>query len=93
MLDNLDFIAQIDKNNGLAILAGQAHQLAEQFEVDTSSISGVQNIVVAGMGGSVLAAEFLLNWKGSELRLPLSVCREYKLPGFVNEKTLVVVWS
>jgi len=93
MLDNLDFIAQIDKNNGLAILAGQAHQLAEVFEVDTSLIKDVQNIVVAGMGGSVLAAELLLNWKGSELSIPLSVCREYTLPGFVDEKTLVVISS
>lgn len=93
MLDNLDFIAQIDKNNGLAILAGQAHQLAEKFDADTSSIKDVQNIVVAGMGGSVLAAEFLLNWKGSELTVPLNVCREYHLPGYVNENTLVVVSS
>lgn len=93
MLDNLDFIAQIDKNNGLAILAGQAHQLAEVFEADASSINGVQNIVVAGMGGSVLAAEFLLNWKGSELDVPLSVCREYELPGYVSEKSLVVISS
>lgn len=93
MLDNLDFIAQIDKNNGLAILAGQAHQLAKNFEADTSSISDVQNIVVAGMGGSVLAAEFLLNWKGSELPLPLNVCREYELPGYVDEKSLVVISS
>lgn len=93
MLDNLDFIAQIDKNNGLAILAGQAHQLTEKFEADTSSITNVQNIVVAGMGGSVLAAEFLLNWKGSELAVPLTICREYELPGFVNEHTLVVVSS
>lgn len=93
MLDNLDFIAQIDKDNGLAILAGQAHQLAEVFEVDASSIKDVQSIVVAGMGGSALAAEFLLNWKGSELTVPLTICREYQLPGFVSENTLVVISS
>lgn len=93
MLDNLDFIAQIDKNNGLAILAGQAHQLSEQFEVDTSALQSIQNIVVAGMGGSVLAAEFLLNWKGGELAIPLSICRGYHLPTYVNEQTLVVVSS
>jgi glucose/mannose-6-phosphate isomerase len=93
MLDNLDFIAQIDKNNGLAILAGQAHQLAETFDVDTAALTDVQNIVVAGMGGSVLAAEFMLNWKGSELPVPLNVCRGYALPGYVDEKTLVVVSS
>lgn len=93
MLDNLDFIAQIDKNNGLAILAGQAHQLGETFDVDTSSLNDIQNIVVAGMGGSVLAAEFLLNWKSAELAVPLSICREYQLPAYVNEKTLVVISS
>lgn len=93
MLDNLDFIAQIDKDNGLAILAGQGHQLAEKFDVDTSLIKDVQNIVVAGMGGSVLAAELLLNWKSVELAVPLSICREYRLPGYVNQKTLVVVSS
>lgn len=93
MLDNLDFIAQIDTNNGLAILAGQAHQLDEKFDADVSSLKDIQNIVVAGMGGSVLAAEFLLNWKLAELAVPLSVCREYRLPGYVNENTLVVVSS
>lgn len=93
MLDNLDFIAQFDTDNGLAILAGQAHQLAEQFDVDTSSIGDIQNIVVAGMGGSVLAAEFLLNWKTNELSVPLNVCRGYELPAYTNANTLVVISS
>lgn len=93
MLDNLDFIAQIDKNNGLAILAGQAHQLAEKFKANTSSLKDIQNIVVAGMGGSALAPEFLLTWKGSELAVPLNVSRGYHLPGYVNENSLVVISS
>ncbi len=93
MLDNLDFIAQIDKNNGLAILAGQAHQLDEVFFADTSFIKNIQNIVVAGMGGSVLAAELLVNWKSADLAVPLAICRGYHLPGYVDKNTLVVISS
>lgn len=93
MLDNLDLVAQVDKSNGLALIAGQAAQLSHNFEFAGLELGEVRNVVVAGMGGSNLATEFLLNWKREELKLPLVPSREYTLPAFVNEHTLVVASS
>lgn len=54
---------------------------------------GVHNIVFAGMGGSALAGSIVKNWLNAQLLVPLEVVRGYDLPGYVNERTLVVVSS
>jgi glucose/mannose-6-phosphate isomerase len=49
--------------------------------------------VVAGMGGSALAAEFVKNWIGNKLPVAMIIMRDYTLPAFVGAGTLVVVSS
>lgn len=53
---------------------------------------GVENIVVSGMGGSALGAEIIKSLYNQVLP-PLEIIRDYHLPGYVNEKTLVILSS
>lgn len=53
----------------------------------------INNIVIAGMGGSAISADLLKTFLSDELTLPLLVNRDYALPKFADEKTLVIISS
>lgn len=50
-------------------------------------------VVIAGMGGSAIAAELTAAAFGSKLPRPVVVCRGYTLPAWVGPRTLVVLSS
>ena len=52
-----------------------------------------QNIIVCGMGGSNLATELVRSVYSEDLKIPLILVRNYHLPKFVNNKSLVIVSS
>lgn len=53
----------------------------------------VDNVVVAGMGGSAIAADLLLGAYWERLRKPVTVVRGYGLPGWAGERTLAIASS
>ncbi|MFZ0389111.1 MAG: bifunctional phosphoglucose/phosphomannose isomerase [Calditrichia bacterium] len=78
------------------------HQLPQQITDSTSALSEVnfktiprsfRHILVAGMGGSAIAGELLLTYLQDELKQPLQVCRNYVLPTYTDEHTLLVACS
>lgn len=94
MLDDQSTIARFDTSNALAVAAGSAEQLI--YNSPDSKVTGlgsIQNIVLAGMGGSALAGLLVRDWLDDELSIPLIITRDYSLPKFVSENTLVIVSS
>jgi glucose/mannose-6-phosphate isomerase len=55
--------------------------------------SNIDKIVIAGMGGSAIGGDLLDNLASLESKTPISVCRDYSLPDFVDGKTLVIASS
>jgi len=53
----------------------------------------VKHVVMAGLGGSGIGAEIVLNYLERSTPVPLVLSKDYFLPGFVNEETLVIVCS
>jgi len=53
----------------------------------------IQNIVVAGLGGSGIGGNLVLSLIQEELKLPWIVVKGYEIPQFVNENTLFVASS
>ena len=53
----------------------------------------VNNVVVCGVGGSAIGGELLCDLSGLLEGIPVTVCREYSLPQFVGEKSLVIASS
>ena len=51
------------------------------------------NIIVVGMGGSAIGGSVLKDWLRDVAPIPIEVCREYTLPAYANEKTLVFALS
>ena len=51
------------------------------------------NVVMTGMGGSAIGGDLVSACYGDKARVPLVVNRDYSLPGFVDERSLVVCLS
>lgn len=53
----------------------------------------VQNVVFCGMGGSALGARIVKAYAAELLEVPFEIYNEYRMPSYVNDKTLVVISS
>jgi len=53
----------------------------------------VKNILLAGLGGSGIGAEIVTNYIDKKVSIPVVTCKDYFLPGFVDEHTLVITCS
>lgn len=88
-----DLIARYDRGRMRDVLASfpdqcrQGIEIGERFPVP--AVSGIDKVVVCGMGGSAMAGEVARRFA----RLPVLVNRGYDLPAFVNERTLLVAIS
>ncbi|MEI7818642.1 MAG: bifunctional phosphoglucose/phosphomannose isomerase [bacterium] len=93
-----DFI-YLDKHKILDAIDAQPGQLRLNFademawDITPAWAEGLQNIVLAGMGGSALAADVLRNWLSSRLTVPFEVVRGYSLPSYVDQRSLVIISS
>ncbi len=94
MLDDLNYIAQKDPTDALALAAELPKQLLySDFEFNPTDIDQIENIVVAGMGGSALTAMICQAWWASRLGVPYEIVRGYDLPKYVGKSTLVIASS
>lgn len=93
MLDDPKYIARFDRSNGFDMVAGQPQQLRQQYEFEAPKMDQINSIVLAGMGGSALAAEFIRSWLSDRLTVPFEIVRGYDLPKHVGKHTLVVASS
>jgi len=92
MLDDMNVIAQRDGSDALGLAAATPDQLLHDFGVTVSPAKApIANVVFAAMGGSALQAEFVRVYP--ELSVPFVIVKDYDLPAFVNESTLVIVSS
>lgn len=90
MLDDLKYIHQRDKHDALGVAEKQWEQLNYQFSCSKTTAE-IQNIVLAGMGGSALAGKLSQSWPG--YNLPFEICANYSIPKYVNKHTLFIASS
>lgn len=88
MLDDLKVIHERDPEDALGVVEKQWQQLGHEFGIDVSKFSDVQNIVLAGMGGSAWPAIYLNTW--ARPSVPFEIVRDYELPAYVGPRTLFI---
>jgi len=95
MLDDDNVLKQRDPSGALTIAATQYTQAQFTADIANEEHDGrpIPNVVVAGMGGSALAALLVKGWLKSELSVPFEVVRTYDLPEYVDKNTLVIASS
>ena len=95
MLDDVNVIKQRDSKGALDVAASQWEQVTFEPQILDGDHDGraLTKLVVAGMGGSALAALLTKAWLHGRLSIPFEVVREYDLPSYVDESTLVIASS
>ncbi len=97
-LDNVSVYRQFDKSGMLDHLHGFPEQCAKAWEKALKfelprEYRKVSNLVIAGMGGSAIGGDIARRLAMPESRVPVWVHRDYGLPAFVDESTLVIASS
>jgi glucose/mannose-6-phosphate isomerase len=96
-LDNLEYIAGIDKDGMLDEISrfpeNAETAIIESLKVNLGEESDYSNVLIAGMGGSAVGGLLLNDWLLYTTKKPIQVSRGYDLPGWVDENTLVLAVS
>ncbi|MGB9740178.1 MAG: bifunctional phosphoglucose/phosphomannose isomerase [Candidatus Bathyarchaeia archaeon] len=96
ILDDLSEIKKVDRSGMLSFCVNAAihYEEAAKLAKRTSlSYPKPKTIIVAGMGGSAISGELLKDLAREKITVPIEVCREYSLPVYADEKTLVFIIS
>jgi glucose/mannose-6-phosphate isomerase len=97
-LDDPAVLRRIDPSDMLGRIAELPRQLALARRVAATTELGprhreVDSVLVLAMGGSAIGAELVAGIAGDRLRVPLFVHRDYGLPAWAGERTLVIAAS
>jgi glucose/mannose-6-phosphate isomerase len=97
-LDDAETLRRIDPADMLGHVAELPAQLSRARRVvsavaPSAALREVDAIVVLAMGGSAIGAELVAAAAGDRLRVPLIVHRDYGLPAWAGERTLVIAAS
>jgi glucose/mannose-6-phosphate isomerase len=97
-LDDMAYLQSIDSDNmgvrvsELPMQCKEAKALAEAYSLPME-YSLVDAIVILGMGGSAIGGDLVRTLVQEECPIPILVHRDYGLPAFVNEHTMVIASS
>lgn len=97
-LDDNQAFSEIDEQNMLDQINVLPDQLLSAWELgqslDLPDWSGIDRVLIAGLGGSAIGADLLAAYVEPEFPLPITVHRDYDLPGWARgENTLVIASS
>ena len=97
-LDQVPIYQRVDRSGMLNYLhefAGECQRAWEKvlkFALPTE-YTRVNKVIILGMGGSAIGGEIVRHLALSETEVPVWVHRDYSLPSFVDEDTLVIASS
>jgi glucose/mannose-6-phosphate isomerase len=67
----------------------EALEIADAFQFRPLE-KEVRNVLICGMGGSGIGGSLVSKWLEDELTVSVSISKDYTIPSFVNEHTLVI---
>lgn len=93
VLDDLKMIHERDAQDALGIAGKQLGQYNHNFNFSWSSDRQIHSVIVAGMGGSGLAAKAYKSFGG--LKVPFEIVQDYDVPeyAYLDQNTLVICSS
>lgn len=98
-LNNVDQIAQLDAANirdSIIQLANQCRQAwteMQKLKIAKDYFAGCDRVVLCGMGASALGIDIVKSLYLDTLPTPIEIVRDYHIPAYVNNKTLVIISS
>jgi len=70
----------------------EALSIGQKYEFK-SAVKEFSNVVVTGLGGSGIGGSIVQNYVFDKLSIPFLVNKDYSLPAFISDKSLVLVCS
>jgi len=94
VLDDEKSIYATDKGGELKSILSYPKALNDHLKsLPSLKGEGGEEVVITGMGGSAITGDYIQGWLSPSLDVPIYVWRDYDLPGFVDNKTIVVAVS
>ncbi len=97
ILDQPERFGQLDPDGMLEEIQSLPAYLQRAWELGQSLDLNVRDepeaIVIAGMGGSAIGGDLVAAYAAPQAALPITVWRNYDLPSYVSERTLVIASS
>ena len=106
VLDDLTKISELDTENMFQMvydwpklieeILEYSFELPIKTEVGKYAISydgPISQILICGMGGSAISGEYLSVYLKQNLKIPVIVNRNYEIPAFTSENTLIILIS
>lgn len=80
------------------LIKGFGAQMREAISIGkkatfTAPDKDIHNVVLIGLGGSAFGGEVILNYTRQHIKVPYVIVRDYEVPAFVSENTLLLVSS
>lgn len=87
-----------DTSDMFSVLTGFSDQVEEAFTIGNDIqlpdyLKDFDKIIICGLGGSAIGGDLLRSYLWYDIKLPIYVNRNYRLPAFVNENTLAIISS
>ncbi len=98
-LDNIEGIKKLDPEGMYRAIVEfpdqfrRAIEIGKAVEVKAADYKGIKNIVLCGMGGSAIGGDLVRSLLSDSLPCPMYICRNYHLPAFADDDTLVIASS
>jgi len=98
VIESVERIRTADPGNMLDRIKDLPKQVRDAWKITNASTlppahGDVRNITVAGMGGSAIGGDLAAALLADELKVPMSVHRDYGLPAYVGRDSLVIASS
>ncbi len=98
VIESVERIRQADPGNMLDRIKDLSKQVRDAWSIAKSAqlppaYADVRNITVSGMGGSAIGGDLAAALMAGELKVPMSVHRDYGLPAYVGRDSLVIASS
>lgn len=97
MLDSIELQKTFDPSNMLALIENFKQQCehGERIARDLPlpQYPDFHNVVICGIGGSAIGGDLLRSYLLCDLPMPVEIVRNYCLPKYINQNTLVIVSS
>jgi len=71
----------------------EGYNLPIRGDLSAINTAEIKNIVIIGMGGSAIGGDILRSYLADEVAIPILINRNYGLPRFVNQHTLLIAAS
>jgi glucose/mannose-6-phosphate isomerase len=98
VIESVERIRAADPGNMLERIKDLPKQVRDAWKIASAAQlppahGDVRNITVAGMGGSAIGGDLAAALLAGDLKIPMSVHRDYGLPAYVGRDSLVIVSS